>query len=71
MSGFVDSGGAARVSKVLAKALLREGRSASLRCRVVFAYVYDERGQLLEHKNEVVQALEVMAATGSQSGFKF
>jgi hypothetical protein len=43
----------------------------SMRCRVVFTYIYDERDELLEQKTEVIQVLEVLAAGGAQSGFQF
>jgi len=42
-----------------------------MRCRVVFTYVYDDRGVLLEQRTEVIEVLEILPAAPSQSGFKF
>ena len=35
-----------------------------LRCRVAFTYVYDEEGDLLEQKTEVLKVLEVIRTDG-------
>ncbi|WP_156464268.1 hypothetical protein [Afipia sp. Root123D2] len=43
----------------------------SLRCKVIFTYVYDERGELLEQKTEIIEVLEVLPANAQQSGFDF
>jgi hypothetical protein len=43
----------------------------SMRCRVLFTYVYDEDGGLLEQKTEVIEVLEIIRSGGSQGGFQF
>jgi hypothetical protein len=43
----------------------------SMRCRVLFTYVYDEDGGLLEQKTEVIKVLEIIRSGGSQGGFQF
>jgi hypothetical protein len=43
----------------------------NMRCRVAFTYVYDEDGQLLEQKTEILKVLEIIPSHGQQAGFDF
>jgi len=43
----------------------------SMRCRVSFTYVYDEDGQLLEQKTDILRVIEIIPAHAPQAGFDF
>jgi hypothetical protein len=43
----------------------------SMRCKVAFTYVYDDKGELIEQKTEILEVLEILRAFGPQAGFDF
>ncbi|MGY4193371.1 hypothetical protein [Bradyrhizobium sp. USDA 4520] len=43
----------------------------SIRCKVAFTYIYDQKGELIEQKTAVLEVLEIIHAHGPQGGFDF
>lgn len=43
----------------------------ALRCKVQFTFIYDDKGELIEQKNEVIKVLEIIKGSGgTQLGLK-